>query len=134
MFLRDKKSVFLIMFLLLVSCSASKDNIIGRYVAVGYENCYDTIWLKNNGTYNRTYIQKINKQKFKQSGKWSIWELKDKKYLKLDSFYMNDDQKIIDDTIFKNISTFGNSLLIKKKLNSVELIQNDDLGRIYVKQ
>jgi len=104
-------------------------NLAGKYGARGYENNYDTIWFRNNSTYKRKFIQKSTNQVFIQEG---IWRLRNNR-IYINYFYMNDDAEIIDDTIFKNLSSFGTSLMIDKTLTGFRLLQNGDLGWYYYK-
>ncbi len=78
-------------FLMLVSCSLKRSDIVGMYSAVSYLNTYDTILIKKGGDYERKVYDKSKNLALKMNGKWEY----ENGALVMHSFFLNLDRDIV---------------------------------------
>lgn len=122
-----------IFILIVVACRSTEKDFRGQYGAEGYENNYDTIWLRDNNKYKRKLIQKSTGEIFTQEGSWKVISDKERTDISLQPFYMNDDRKEVNNALFRSLSDFGTVLMVKEGLLGFKLLQNGDEGWYYNK-
>ena len=84
-------NLLLLVLLNLSGCSPNKENIIGKYAAVGYVNTSDTIMVNKAGIYERKIYDKNKKLALQMQGKWEY----DNGLLVMTPFFLNLDRDIV---------------------------------------
>lgn len=123
-------SLFISIGFVISSCSIDESELYGVYIAPNLKNNSDTLFLKDNGTYERYLYSKNNNQLImSQSDKWSY----DSHYIDIKNFWLDYDRIYSDEMTFHD-GKMDISMIPKKNIKGeIEFNYDENTTFVYKK-
>lgn len=132
------KKIFMLLALVILSCSINKTSIKGTYLKCNNHNLKDTLVLNVDGTYHRKIYSNSNKLVFENVSSWTLKEnrivLKD--FLKdEDDISYTEIEEVFSKKMYGQYQKFlmTVSLPLKREENTIFISIDQDLNAYYKK-